>query len=52
MVLVAHPERRAFTVYRSREYIGALTADAGDVVYGADVVSGWKLSLTEISARV
>ena len=29
-----------------------VTADAADVVYGADVVSGWKLSLTEISARV
>ncbi|QIN83800.1 Uma2 family endonuclease [Rubrobacter tropicus] len=51
MVLVAHPERRAITVYRSREDIRVLTADAGDVVDGADVVPGWKLSLPEIFAQ-
>ena len=51
MVLVAHPERRVVTVYRSREDIRILTAEAGDVVDGADVVPGWKLSLTEIFAQ-
>lgn len=51
MVLVAHPERRAVTVYRSREDIRVLTADAGDVVDGADVVPGWRLSLAEIFAQ-
>ena len=51
MVLVAHPERRAVTVYRSREDIRVLTAAAGDVVDGADVVPGWKLSLAEIFAQ-
>ncbi|MEJ7840620.1 MAG: Uma2 family endonuclease [Rubrobacter sp.] len=50
MVLVAHPERRAVTVYRSREEIRVLTAEAGDVVDGADVVPGWKLPLAEIFA--
>jgi len=49
-VLVAHPERRAVTVYRSREDISILMAEAGDVVDGADVVPGWKLSLAEIFA--
>lgn len=48
MVLVAHPERRAITVYRSREEIRVLTAEAGDAVDGADVVPGWKLPLAEI----
>ena len=51
MVLVAQPERRAVTVYRSREDIRILTAEAGEVVDGADVVPGWKLSLSEIFAQ-
>ena len=50
MVLVAHPERRAVTVYRSRGDIRVLTAEAGDVVDGADVVPGWKLPVAEIFA--
>ena len=50
MVLVADPGRRTVTVYRSREEIRVLTAEAGDVVDGADVVSGWKLPLAEIFA--
>lgn len=50
MVLVVSPERRAVTVYRSREDIRTLTAEAGDVVDGADVVPGWKLGLAEIFA--
>lgn len=48
MVLVADPERRAVTVYRSRSDVRVLTAEAGDAVDGADVVPGWRLSLTEI----
>ena len=51
MVLVADPEPRSVTVYRSREDIRVLTADAGDVVDGADVVPGWRLALTEIFAQ-
>jgi Uma2 family endonuclease len=51
MVLVADPERRRITVYRSRDNIRVLTAGAGDVVDGADVVPGWKLSLAEIFAQ-
>ena len=51
MVLVAYPERRAVTVYRSREDIRVLTAEADDSVDGADVVPGWRLSLAEIFAR-
>lgn len=47
MVLVADPERRRITIYRSREDIRILTAEAGDVVDGADVVPGWTLSLAE-----
>jgi Uma2 family endonuclease len=48
MVLVADPGRCTVTVYRSREDIRVLTAEAGDVVDGADVVPGWKLALAEI----
>ena len=48
MVLVADPERWRITVYRSRDDIRVLTAEAGDVVDGADVVPGWRLPLTEI----
>ncbi|CAA9399340.1 MAG: TsaB protein, required for threonylcarbamoyladenosine (t(6)A) formation in tRNA [uncultured Rubrobacteraceae bacterium] len=51
MVLVADPGRRTVTVYRSREDIRVLTAEAGDVVDGVDVVPRWRLSLTEIFAR-
>ena len=50
MVLVADPERRTVTVYRSREDIRILKADAGDIVDGADVVPGWKLPVAEIFA--
>ena len=50
MVLVADPERRIVTVYRSREDIRVLTAKAGDVVEGADVVPGWTLPVVEIFA--
>ena len=51
MVLVVNPGRRTITVYRSRDNIRILTADAGDVVDGADVVPGWKLSLAEVFAQ-
>lgn len=51
MVLVADPEPRGVTVYRSRDNIRILTAEAEDVVDGADVVPGWKLSLAEIFAQ-
>lgn len=44
MVLVADPERRAVTVYRSRSEIHILTAGAGDVV------PGWKLPVAELFA--
>ncbi len=50
MVLVADPRKRTITVYRSREEIRVLTAEADDVVDGADVVPGWRLSLAEIFA--
>ena len=50
MVLVVSPERQAVTVYRSREDIRTLTAEAGDVVDGADVVPGWRLPVAEIFA--
>ena len=50
MVLVADPERRTVTVYRSREDIRILEADAGETVDGADVVPGWRLPVAEIFA--
>ena len=50
MVLVADPRKRTITVYRSRDDIHVLMAEAGDGVDGADVVPGWKLSLAEIFA--
>lgn len=50
MVLVVDPERRAVTVYRSRDDIRILTADAGDAVDGADVVPGWRLPLEGLFA--
>jgi Uma2 family endonuclease len=50
MVLVADPERRAVTVYRSRSDIRILTSEAGDAIDGADVVPGWKLSIAELFA--
>lgn len=48
MVIVAEPERKVVTVYRSRDDIHILTAD--DAVDGADVVPGWRLSVAEIFA--
>ena len=50
MVLVADPERRTVTVYRSREDIRILTGEAGEAIDGADVVPGWKLPVAEIFA--
>ncbi|MGB3635740.1 MAG: Uma2 family endonuclease [Rubrobacteraceae bacterium] len=50
MVLVAEPERKVVTVYRSREDIHILTGD--EAVDGADVVPGWKPSVAEIFASV
>lgn len=50
MVLVVDPEKRTVTVYRSRNEIHVLTADAGDTVDGADVVPGWKLPVVELFA--
>jgi Uma2 family endonuclease len=50
MVLVADPERCAVTVYRSRSEIRILTAEAGDVIDGGDVVPGWKLPVAELFA--
>lgn len=48
MVLVVDPERKAATVYRSREDIRILLP--GDVVDGGDVVPGWRLPVAEIFA--
>ena len=45
------PERRSITVYRSRENIRILPAEAGDVADGAGVVTGWRLSLAELFAQ-
>lgn len=50
MVLAVDLEPRRITVYRSREDIRVLTAEAGDVVDGTGVVPGWKLSVAEIFA--
>ena len=46
LVLVADPERRTVTSYRSLDDIHILTE--GNAIDGADVVSGWDLSITEI----
>jgi Uma2 family endonuclease len=48
MVLVADPDRRTVTVYRSLDNIRILTE--GGTVDGADVVPGWSLSVAEIFA--
>lgn len=48
MVLVADPERRIVTVYRSLNNIRILTV--GEAVDGEDVVSGWSLSVAELFA--
>jgi Uma2 family endonuclease len=48
MVLVADPERRTVTVYRSLDDIRILTE--GGTVDGADVVPGWKLPVSDIFA--
>lgn len=50
MVLVIDAEIKTVEVYRSREDIRVLTAEADDVVDGADVVPGWRLSIAEIFA--
>jgi Uma2 family endonuclease len=50
MVLVVDPKRKVVTVYRSRNDIRVLAADAGDAIEGADVVPGWRLPLTELFA--
>lgn len=50
MVLVADPERRIVTVYRSRSDVRVLTATAGDVITGDDVVPGWRLPVAELFA--
>lgn len=48
MVLVADPEWRTVTVYRSREEIRILAG--GEAVDGADVVPGWTLPVAEVFA--
>jgi Uma2 family endonuclease len=48
MVLVADPERRTVTVYRSLDDIRIVTE--GGTVDGADVVPGWSLPVAEIFA--
>lgn len=48
MVLVAEPQRKVVTVYRSREDIRILTED--EAVDGTDVVPGWRLPVAEIFA--
>lgn len=48
MVLVADPEQRTVSVYRSLEDIRMLTGE--DVIDGAEVVPGWKLPLPEVFA--
>jgi hypothetical protein len=48
MVLVADPERRTATVYRSLQEIRILTGR--DAIDGADVVPGWRLPLADIFA--
>jgi Uma2 family endonuclease len=48
MVLVAEPQRKVVTVYRSRQDIRILTED--EAVDGADVVPGWRLPVAEIFA--
>lgn len=50
MVLVADPDRGSVTVYRSREDVSILVAEAGDVIDGADVVPGWRLPVAEVFA--
>lgn len=46
MVVVVNLERRAATVYRSRDDIRLLTEN--DVLNGGDVVPGWQLPLREL----
>ena len=50
MVLVVDPDKITVTVYRSREEIRVLTADAGEIIDGSDVVPGWKLPVAELFA--
>ena len=46
LVLVADPERRTVTSYRSLDDIHILTE--GNAIDGADVVPGWELPISEI----
>lgn len=46
MVLVAEPQRKVVTVYRSREDIRILMGD--EAIDGADVVPGWRLPVAGI----
>jgi len=48
MVVVVNPNRRAATVYRSRNDV--LVLSENDAIDGGDVVPGWKLPLKEIFA--
>jgi hypothetical protein len=48
MVLVANPQRRTGTVYRSLRDIRILTG--GDAVEGADVIPGWTLTFADVVA--
>lgn len=50
MVMVVDPEKYTVTVYRSRNEIRVLNADAGDKIDGADVVPGWKVPVAELFA--
>ena len=52
MVLVVDPgeARRTVTVYRSREDIRILTAEAGYRLDGADVVPGWTVPVEQFFA--
>jgi hypothetical protein len=50
IVLVADPEQRTVTVYRSLDDISILTSEASDTIDGAEVIPGWKLPLAEIFA--
>ena len=45
-MLVADPERRTVTSYRSLDDIHILTE--GNAIDGADVVPGWELPISEI----
>lgn len=50
MVLVADPESRTVTVYRSPDNVRVLTAEGNDAIDGADVVPGWRLPVAQLFA--